>query len=315
MPDLELHRAIARAKQFLLNMQSTNGSWFDYSLEPGPSEAWVTAVVGLALAKPPLPAGIARPLQAAADLLHRQRKPTGWGYNLRTASDGDSTSWALQLLCLLDDLRGVDAIAMLVHFLSPAHEGRTFSNAAVFGTWAEAHSDVTPVIGMALHASGAPKKIVDELRSSCLRNRSADGLWKAFWWRSQGYASARCLEFLEITGGIPLEVRATAQTAIARWDPPHTAFDAAQNLVVAVAIDAISTSTLILDLLRLQTDTGGWPPSTVLRVPEQIRAGASDSENLYADDRGLMTTAMSVLALCKVAQVQQSRANSRTVKH
>lgn len=292
-PDV-LQRVYA-GKLFLLRRQNEQGFWRDYALPPGSSEAWTTSVVGWALSQPPVIPASVPALYNAAEALHRCRKHSGWGYNTKTAVDADSTAWTLRLLALLDDLRGIDPNVFLAGFVSPNGDTRTFQNSLRFGTWAKNHSDVAPLIGMLLIECGGDLAYIAQLRRACLTSCYRNRLWEAFWWTTESYAISRNLEFLEASGGIPREVRCLARDWLTSKPKPRSAFEAAQDLNVAVTL-SLDITNYAQALLEFQLEKGNWPPSPVLLVPNQGMC-AEQSRSTYADVHCLMTTAMATLAL------------------
>jgi hypothetical protein len=88
--------AVSRGTQYLLAHQDRAGLWHDYSLPPGPSDAWSTAWVGWSLAAAEGPATGAR--WHAATALLALRQCDGWGTTgapalMRTAPHGSSGFW------------------------------------------------------------------------------------------------------------------------------------------------------------------------------------------------------------------------------
>ena len=289
--------AIKRAGEFLLASQSADGLWRDYdSLEPGCSEGWVTGVVAWSLTLPPSHRRTPHAVFAAAESLHAIAQDDGWGYNRNTASDADSTAWIWRFLTRIDRYGGRSAIVDLSNYLEPGGLVRTFRGTR-FGAWASAHADVTPVLGLALHAIQEVSKVVDGVRKTALGQRSADGLWDSYWWTSRAYAIARNLEFLVATGGIPEEIRRRAvEWLSAQPDLDKSSFVVAQELAAAVLVDREMSRRRGETLLEMQQSDGGWAASRALLVPAQL-PGLGQAESLAADEQRLMSTAMSMVAL------------------
>ncbi|HEX7181041.1 MAG TPA: prenyltransferase/squalene oxidase repeat-containing protein [Thermoanaerobaculia bacterium] len=289
--------ALAAARSFLLESQEEDGLWRDYDLEPGSSEAWTTACVGCALL-PGRGPSIAEPaLRRAAETLHELRRPAGWGYNRRTAADADSTAWTLRLLAALGDLRDVPALSLLESFLGPGGAARTFRDPERFGTWSGEHPDVTPLVGLALIAAGAPREVVRRVRSATLAARSPGAGWTAFWWACDAYATARSLELLAASGGVPAAVRREVAAGLALLPEPGSPFETAQLLAIAVRLGAETRATahrFTRCLLAQRSGDGGWPASPVLLVPDQRDASRA---SIHADGRRLLSTAIAVSAL------------------
>ena len=98
----KIDSAIDASTTYLLNQQAADGHWEDYSLPVGPSDAWVTAYVGLALGHvTPHTGAAAAPSaakRAARWLVTNRPYAAGWGYNGRTRPDADSTAHVIALL-------------------------------------------------------------------------------------------------------------------------------------------------------------------------------------------------------------------------
>ncbi len=279
--------SLADGARFLRASQQPDGMWRDYALEPGAAETWTTCAAALALT-------VAEPTAAGADAIAGARaavraraRRDGWAYNAATACDADSTAWAVRLL-------GAGASA-LGPYLDPAGHAHTFADPDRFGTWSGRHADVTALAGLALVAAGAPGDAIATVRAAVLAARDPGGGWRAFWWTTNLYATARALEFLAATGGIAPETAAGARVQLtrARARAPESALEAAQRLHVAVLAGA-DTRPHRADLLHRQDPDGGWPPSPALLVPDQ-RTGAPGVP--HADPGRVMTTALALVAL------------------
>lgn len=293
----ELQRSIADGAVFLLAAQDDDGLWRDYRLEPGASETWVTAVVGLTLARCEAFVAPGNALDRAVDAVHRHRKPDGWGYNARTAADADTTAWALRFLAGQGALRGLDAAGLLGPFITPTGGVRTFKDPERFGNWAAIHPDVTPLVGMALVESKADVELIRFVRRGCLNGRDDSGLWLPYWWSSKAYGIAHNLQFLTVSGGIPVACKEAAKRWMYSAPAPETPFDAAQRVVIACLLD-LDPGPWLRPLLQMQLAHGGWPFSPELLVPSQWEGtDAGRSPVPQPDPKGLMTTSMALLAL------------------
>ena len=293
--------ALLRGRRFLLGAQHTDGLWRDYALPVGASDAWITGVVGSVLAQAPIDRDTPAALCRAAQALHGQLRPKGWGYNRTVAVDADSTAWVLRLLGTMDALAGLDAQALLRPCIGPGGQARTFCDREVFGTWAGEHADVTPVVGLALLACGGEAAAVAQLQRACRSARNAIGTWRAFWWTSDAYAIGRNLEFLARSGGIDAVIKRDAAAWLAVQGDAGSAFEAAQLLDIAV-LSQVDPQRQWVALLERQVADGGWPASRTLRVPAQAHGGAEPHP--FADERRLMSSAAAVAALqrcCGVA--------------
>jgi hypothetical protein len=294
--NLRVQRAIVAAISFLTLSQDDDGYWRDYQLPPGRSEAWTTACVGYALLAASQYERISDSAlrRAAAALLAAQR-PEGWGYNRRTACDADSTSWVIRFLARLGTLDGISATAVLSPYVTPTNRIRTFASVDRFGSWALEHDEVAPLAGLALFSAGECRQAAG-IRAAVLDSWTESG-WRPFWWHGRTYVCAQNLEFLLVSGGIPEDLAQTERRRLTESMTYASAFDIAQQLAAAVYLDATRDAWRLSDtLLDLQCMDGGWPPSTVLLVPDQREPSKI---HVQCDDRRLLTTTVSLVALTR----------------
>ena len=289
----ELRRAVAQGLRFLRRHQDLDGHWRDYELEPGRSEAWVTAYTGLAVWSGRRPGAAVR---RAADALLRTRREEGWGYNSRTACDADSTSWSIRFLARTNALDGIAIAPLLAMYATPSDTFRTFRSPERFGTWAGEHDEVTPLAGLALVAAGE-HSLAARVRDAVLRTWRTKEEWVPFWWATPAYASAQNLEFLAATGGIPEDVAAGESARLLCRRPAGSAIETTQVLAMALLLGLREAACEACQLLlRAQWPDGGWPPSPALLVPEQ-QHDLSVPPQHFADDRRIFGTAAAVVAL------------------
>lgn len=284
--------AVAAAERFLTERQDDDGHWRDYQLEPGRSEAWVTACVGYALCR--AGRGAATPVRQAADALLASARPGGWGYNRHTACDADSTAWVIRFLAELGALDGLQPASLIGAYVAPSGAVRTFASPERFGSWAAEHAEVTPLAGLALLAAGE-RELAARLRGAAVNAWTPDGGWPPFWWHGQAYAAAQNLGFLAASGGVPPELAAGERERLSAAPGARSAFEAAQRLTAAVHLDAPVDASRFRDrLMALQSADGGWPASSSLLAPSQRDPSQS---RRCSDDRRLLSTALAVVAL------------------
>jgi len=281
-----LNLQLERAASFIASRQDADGYWRDYRLEPGQSEAWTTACVGFALFHV---AGSCMEVDKAARILLSTKRPDGWGYNSRTPCDADTTSWVIRFLSAMGAMEGIDSANLLSNYLTHSGRVRTFPSSDHFGSWGQEHDEVAPLAGMALFSSGE-LNLAEKLRQGVLNRAS----WKPFWWRCYSYVCAQSLEFLSLSGGIPNEIKKREASILACLShSPSSAFDLAQRLSATVYLDGDMQCCALLDA---QEKDGGWPPSSELLLHGQRDEFGGEPN---ADERRLMSTAMSMLALLK----------------
>lgn len=294
----EVVEAIRRGSCFLIEKQDCDGFWRDFALTPGPSSTWVTACVSLALIDAESPsAAQTRAVAAAVEAARAIYTSSGWGYNQGVAADADTTAWVVRWFRRIGAVLPIDPLSCLQAYIGPGGGVRTFLNQPKYGNWAVEHVDVTPLVGLALAEAGAPAALTERLRSWILARRNSAGTWNSFWWTFDAYATARNVEFLARSGGLPTDVRADVQRFLYARQSPTSAIEEAHLLLahVLVASAVQEAEPLVQRLLARQLGQGGWPPSRVLKVPGQ-RPGQS-GEGVFEDGQGLMSTAMVLMAL------------------
>ena len=328
--------AIDRGIAFLVGAQGADGLWRDFLTPAGEASTWPSAYVAGALLSAGADAGV---LGRATDaLVRRQRADGGWGYNERTPSDADSTSWAVLLLCRSS--RAADPLRRAGAFLSRHQRPRTGGVATYAEAgpirrylalpafvpmrgWCRPHVEVTATAGRAF-GSVAPATHGPEAAGAWrfVRSRQdADGSWRSYWWTSPHFATQQAVALADT-----MHDRASVQRA-ARWallhqqagggwaEPPDTtpsAFATALTLSVLGAArsdDPRPIDGAVDELLRLQLDDGGWPSHSRLRIPVPPDARTSGDERwrpirfapgiTTGDQRRLFTSATCVAALAE----------------
>jgi hypothetical protein len=146
---------------------------------------------------------------------------------------------------------------------------------------------------------GVEDSALEQMREWTLGQRTGDGLWTPFWWTFNAYATAHMLEFLAATGGIPADVVEASRHYLEKKTDSTTAMESANLLMMALRV-GVCSSPWISPLLGQQRFDGGWPPSRVLKVPDQ-KTACGDGE-AFEDMKGLMSTAMAVMALTELLE-------------
>jgi hypothetical protein len=310
--DALLAAAADRAVGFLTAALGQDDLWRDFSM-PGASDEWVTAFVGWALA------GIAdeRACSAAQRgleaLLARQREDGGWGYNRHCASDSDSTAWALKFLQASRRAGPASekATAFLLSHRLPDGGFSTYSAGAQLRLddrpwngpsqgWRSSH------LCVAANAAGAlPGLLTPLLRTG----QSPDGAWRAYWWRTDVFATALAVDAL-VADESAAEARRRAVDWARRQAPlARSAFDRAwlaRILIHGDLSDLDSARLILTGLVQEQGADGGWAAGAELLLPHPSRLDRDERLIPYLDLRRLFTTA-SVLA----AVAASSRAGAR----
>lgn len=281
---------LGKAVRALIAAQKADGIWRDYETVPvGASDGWVTAFVGQAMAETGRDDAVAAAAAAEAALRSHRPHRAGLGYNTAIEPDTDSTAWWL----LLSSTLGRCADAADVAFLR-AHQKADggFATFTRSDGWGISHPCVTPVAALAL-LRVAP----DWQAGSVLRygeaQRGVDGMWPAYWWPGPFYATASWLRLWEEAGGErPVPPDAAASFGI------ETVMDLAFSVDIARIWRLPSLEKLTDELLARQLPDGLWPPSRALRVTDpSCRSTDLAFGTCYADNGGLMTTAVAIRAL------------------
>jgi hypothetical protein len=300
----ELAAALADAVGYLGAIQHADGYWTDYRLPVGACDQWVTGYVGLALARYGRRCGDAAALaaaQAAARWLARARAyPAGWGYNASTGPDADSTAACIGLLHELGlPAAPADREFLRRHWRGPAglatYEGP--------GAWGCGHWDVTPLGYLAMGEADRRQLRGDFLRGLAA-NRMADGMWRAYWWRTPCYSTFVTLEALEALGIAEPPLDAAAPRAIAI----DNAFDLGCMIGVALlrGRPGADRGAHLRALLGWQRADGRWPGHANLRVTDDACYAPWDAQvgndvgDYYVDEAGTITTATIVRVLTRL---------------
>lgn len=288
---------IDRAADGLASRQAPDGFWRDYWLKPGASEDWVTACCIVALAREPASSMHVEAARVAGRALHSAGRPGGWGYNRDTVADADSSAWALRSLAALGYVSRGTAEALLRTYLDANARARTFLPPEQAGNWGLPHADVTPLVGIALLAIEGSTPLSTRVRAAVLADQAADGAWRSFWWAGDAYATARSLEFLRLSGGIPRERSRAALGWLRNHSVATHCLDAAHLLTICALLG--HSADYCLDLLfESQCADGLWPPSPALLTPPQEGdfSTAEESARNY-DSQRILGSAMVLMAL------------------
>src|SRR5579885_1133604 len=296
--------AVEAGLAFLLASQSRDGLWRDYELKPGRSEAWSTAWFGWCLAHFTRRAPVAAAVQRASVALTCLCTPTGWGYNRLTEPDGDSTAWGIRFLSVAGVAGGQVAGTQLAKYLDPAGRAHTFLDPAQ-GAWAEAHADVTAMVGLALLGCSSRSELVARVRAAVLYARNPDGIWSSFWWATDVYATVWSVSFLRRSGGLPLEVWRGLASWVSGGQNVAGPLDAALSLLLCLELwpNAMSLAeVLVHELVDKLQNAQGWPGTALLLVPPRYEGDVSSSVGPHADVCGYISTATACLALARWAR-------------
>jgi hypothetical protein len=291
---------VALGLDLLVAAQDLDGLWRDYNLVLGPSEGWTTSYIGWLVSQFAAHHGCAAAVRRAAAALLTIRAPGGWGYDRDSIADADSTAWTLRFLHGAGFRLGISESTRLEDFVDGAGRAHTFESTE-YGTWSDAHDDVTPVVGMALLASNSCCEALRRVRKAVIDAQRADGLWTSFWWASASYASFWSVYFLRRTGGLPGAVRGRIRASL--FDAPLQGCTLDEALWLLLALesehpDSPPTERLVHRILETSGERG-WAGSPLLLVPKRFENDTASPLGPHADTRGLMTTAVACWALAR----------------
>jgi hypothetical protein len=307
MPDDPLHRAI----DFMVRRQSPEGAWWDFRLDPGVADSWITAYIGVCLsaAPPEYASQLARALRNAGHWMeHQRRAERGWGYNAACPPDSDSTALAVLFLTALSRHIPAEVYRWLASFQQSDGGYATYLREHMAGSWSVSHPDVTPIVLEALRtrAPDAPYSALG-LRY-VLSQQLSSGLWPSFWWTTNLYGTAANVRVLKRAGLLSDDSR--VRRAVCDFDASD-AFQIALKGETLLELDGCKELVLELSerLLQQQGRDGGW--ASAARLRETHRCLTRPWESAYSgeivpDSRRLFTTATAVRFLGRLVSERRS---------
>lgn len=299
-----LEQSIAASLDFILALQSANGSWTDWALPPGRSSPWTTAYVGYKLRGLPqhLKAKAAPQILAASQwLLDNAFTDGGWGYNRAVGSDADSTSFAMLYLASAGQPVPGAAYTHLARYQGSDGGFSTYLSGGESNSWTVSHPDVTPIALLACLTQPAPdRRILQSGTDYVLKQKTPDGLWDSFWWDSFLYGTEANLSFLRAA-----KVEIAAPANLSRLQPAN-AFEIALAISSLLYVDPFGLSPAISDLtdklIVQQQSDGSWKTAPILRITRRDCFKpwkSSDPGPLYSDPHKLFTTSTVLHALSR----------------
>jgi hypothetical protein len=299
-------RALERAVQHVVAAQRADGAWCDFELDGTPSDAWVTAYVGLGLAAaaPHLARPLDEPLARARAFLFRSfADRAGWGFNGRAPVDADSTAFGITFTAA----GGGAPPAAYATLRRHAHADGGFSCYERFSdvsTWAVSHVDVSAMVLRALltesqHDANLIARAVAFLAGA----QAADGSWPSYWYASPVYSVAATLDALRRCGPAALAcvrvddaVRFAVAAAV-----PNDPFVGSLALAVVAAFGAPDdVAAPLAALVGAQRIDGRFTAGAPFMRPDPWNYAPADPDAAILDGAGLFTTATALRALSAV---------------
>lgn len=335
---IEVAGALRRALHFLEGAQTRDGRWLDFrfSFLVGQrdmlSSHWVTAYVGTALARA---GGSEEALMRARQWLQEHPHPEGgWGFNLATPADADSTNNVVAFLSRWrEETEGERQLERACRELMSYWEEReggfrtyrpqekptmVWTNFPGSG-WCDVHLCVTAMAACSLYMAGEERHrpILQASAQLLRRHQSAEGYWEAYWWHGHTYVTYHAAWLLHALGEAPEQV-ARAVGWAARQQGEDGGWSNGTGGQAAAFHTALGLSTLLLEehyrqdpavhaglawLLRHQQEDGSWPNVPIMRIPRpDVHKPWEDPDGclvvpLVTDRNRLFTTATVVSAL------------------
>lgn len=295
--------AIKRAKEFLIRSRDSRGLWCDFRLPMGESTGWVTGFVGSILAGASAEDDRREIWEAwnAFAVQNLFRGHGGWGYNLRTPEDADSTVWGIRFaisLGLEGKLRTDSAVEFLLKHQMPDGGITTYiledelrkligaNSGEDISGWMITHICVTAA---AATIPGLRRMLLPYL----LAHQLPGGNWDGYWWSDTAYATALATEALSAQGG---EEHRKAIARVFSWvmanfgEEPFIANSTFYNGSPFATALALKTMLLAGNdersreksgqvarwLISRQREDGSWQPSALLQVPPPYMKIPSD---------------------------------------
>jgi hypothetical protein len=309
-----VERSIISSLKYILSHQSANGSWVDWSLPTGESDAWTTAFLGYKLAS--IPKSFREIVIGSMDiasewLLGHRHSDEGWGFNDKTGSDADSTAHAILFLASCGATIPERSYERLKEFQGRDGGFSTYSLGDGFGSWTISHPDVTPVVLLAfLTKHEGIDSIIRQGIDYVLRQRSPEGLWNSFWWDSPLYSTEKNLMLLNSFNVYPDKDRTLESLLQIR---PKNAFERALMISSILYADPRSPPLKIRELLHQllveQQPDGSWRSEPILRLANNSCSepwNCRDCCPLFADPHNLFTSATVLGSLSKAYELDQN---------
>jgi hypothetical protein len=352
--------AIDAAIEYLVSARNQGGWWRDFSdrgrLTPageprlGPnSDEWVTAYVAAALAAVADRRARTAAEQALDMLLARREADVGWGYDVQSAPDADSTTWVLRLALAVHApvSERLLAAGQFVAGHVDRHGGvATYRPSALslpgepkpyetVAGWCAAHTCVTAAAaGLGVPAAaGLGLPVAAHMASFLEGVQRADGSWAGYWWDDDEYTTARAAEALAPHARYRVAVARAVTWAAGRigaaggvWSPPSGDLSpfatslALQVVLSSPAPDPVAAAAAVRAvrwLVEGQREDGSWVPSARLRIPEPGAVdplGSPGTTGTYVDGKGLFTTATVLTALCAARVAGGALARSEVIR-
>lgn len=315
--------AVARGKQYCLEMQGHDGRWRDFSFLGRVSDDWMTGAVAVLLRSVGQDCLEDWMLKAASSLKCSERASGGWGWDVACSADCDSTA-----LCLRAVTQGAKAFSegkSLAFILRHQRED------GGFGTYLPesleqrrpAFSVSSPCVtaNVLLHCGDAlePRRLTAALRYLSRRKgaQGVAGVWKGLWWDGWGHTTALVVEACAMRREIPPMSVVASEIPTGSFGD-DSLYASGSPLVTASLLSVFvaggnrfmdEVRRCALRLVEAQTDVGSWECPPMLRF-----IGAEDDkpwqnparQQLSGSPSGVYATAYTCHALQSALRIDQA---------
>lgn len=323
LPIEDLKKSVRAAAKYITTHQSEAGQWLDFVLPVGASDAWVTAYVGLSLAK--LPKELRsheaeEAIERACSWCRAAMQPDyGWGYNAFTESDADSSANTILFLSACKQPIPDACFDLLQSFQKQDGGFATYKKTDPNDSWGHCHPDVTPVVLNALLTNKFIKSSrMNSARKFVVANQNPAGIWQSYWWDSYLYSTWVNIDLLEKTGW-----RYKPNTCLdffARQPLPNDAFRLSllggclYLLRFRLGYSNPLPLAVLIKLIHLQCPDGNWFSHRILRLTSNKCRNPwayPYAGDLFTDYRNLFTTATVLNCLTPIMNHLYNREKKR----
>lgn len=291
--------ALFKSKSALFRSMVDERNWEDYLLPVGKSDIWVTAFLLFQLQNVNLTPEQSILYTNAQNWLLAQAKSTGWGYNLSTPTDSDSTSLGL-LSTPMPHIIAKDILTKLESHCKTEHGYSTYDPNIYKGRWSLAVDDVSPFVLLAQQKYQYKKNA--SIQHFIHNNQLKNGSWRSYWWTTDLYATYGYLYYFKSINEKP--PRCTELISYLENYQTAGVFEKALLINCLRSIGSKKRiNSLNNEVMELQKDNGLWCGDAVLSLPKDELwdpKNQIDGTTLFKDVNGYITTAMVLSALSNV---------------